>query len=96
MSEQPYDPYIPSGSNGAGASAATEQQQQNGDPKTREIDRVSHSSAASNTGRVDIFSVSPFFMLQSTIWGSQYGYIRLSISKSSDSKWKQQFQSGCH
>lgn len=37
MSEQPYDPYIPSGSNTAGATAA----EQNGDPKTREIDRVS-------------------------------------------------------
>jgi hypothetical protein len=37
MSEQPYDPYIPSGSNGAGASTA----QQNGDPRTREIDKVS-------------------------------------------------------
>lgn len=39
MSEQPYDPYIPSGSNGATASAA-----QNGDPRTREIDKVSEDS----------------------------------------------------
>ena len=36
MSEQPYDPYIPSGSNGASGQTA-----QNGDPKTREIDKVS-------------------------------------------------------
>jgi vesicle-associated membrane protein 4 len=36
MSEQPYDPYIPSGSNAASGSTA-----QNGDNRTREIDRVS-------------------------------------------------------
>lgn len=38
MSEQPYDPYIPSGANGAGAGASAAQ---NGDPRTREIDKVS-------------------------------------------------------
>jgi hypothetical protein len=38
MSEQPYDPYIPSGSNANAAGGSTAQ---NGDNRTREIDRVS-------------------------------------------------------
>ncbi|RJE26356.1 vesicle-associated membrane protein 4 [Aspergillus sclerotialis] len=54
MSEQPYDPYIPSGSNtAAGATAA---QQQNGDPKTREIDRKIQETV--DTMRSNIFKVS--------------------------------------
>ncbi|EAU32543.1 hypothetical protein ATEG_07159 [Aspergillus terreus NIH2624] len=52
MSEQPYDPYIPSGSNGAGASTA----QQNGDPRTREIDKKIQETV--DTMRSNIFKVS--------------------------------------
>ncbi|PLB49286.1 synaptobrevin-domain-containing protein [Aspergillus steynii IBT 23096] len=51
MSEQPYDPYIPSGSNGAPASAA-----QNGDPRTREIDKKIQETV--DTMRSNIFKVS--------------------------------------
>lgn len=40
MSEQPYDPYIPSGSHGAaGGTAGTTTQ--GGDPKTQQVSRVS-------------------------------------------------------
>ncbi|RMJ27126.1 vesicle-associated membrane protein 4 [Aspergillus sp. HF37] len=56
MSEQPYDPYIPSGSNTAGASATQPQQEQNGDPKTREIDRKIQETV--DTMRSNIFKVS--------------------------------------
>ncbi|BAE60608.1 unnamed protein product [Aspergillus oryzae RIB40] len=54
MSEQPYDPYIPSGSTTnapAGASAA-----QNGDPRTREIDKKIQETV--DTMRSNIFKVS--------------------------------------
>lgn len=37
MSEQPYDPYIPSGSNGAAGTQATATQ--GGDPKTQQVSR---------------------------------------------------------
>lgn len=56
MSEQPYDPYIPSGSNAAGATAAT--QQNNGDPKTREIDRVSLPGDVMEIWLLFIFSIN--------------------------------------
>ena len=39
-SEQPYDPYIPSASNGAAAGAAGTTTQ-GGDPKTQQVSRVS-------------------------------------------------------
>ncbi|OJK02102.1 SNAP receptor SNC2 [Aspergillus aculeatinus CBS 121060] len=51
MSEQPYDPYIPSGSNGPSATAA-----QNGDPRTREIDKKIQETV--DTMRSNIFKVS--------------------------------------
>ncbi|PLN86140.1 synaptobrevin [Aspergillus taichungensis] len=51
MSEQPYDPYIPSGSNGAAGQTA-----QNGDPKTREIDKKIQETV--DTMRSNIFKVS--------------------------------------
>ncbi|KAL4817759.1 synaptobrevin-domain-containing protein [Aspergillus spinulosporus] len=51
MSEQPYDPYIPSGSNAASGSTA-----QNGDSRTREIDRKIQETV--DTMRSNIFKVS--------------------------------------
>ncbi|EAW08811.1 SNAP receptor SNC2 [Aspergillus clavatus NRRL 1] len=55
MSEPPYDPYIPAPSNGApsnaGAGAA-----QNGDPRTREIDKKIQETV--DTMRSNIFKVS--------------------------------------
>ncbi|KAL5363886.1 synaptobrevin-domain-containing protein [Aspergillus floccosus] len=56
MSEQPYDPYIPSGSNGAGAGAGASTAQQNGDPRTREIDKKIQETV--DTMRSNIFKVS--------------------------------------
>ncbi|KAI9933900.1 hypothetical protein ASPWEDRAFT_35870 [Aspergillus wentii DTO 134E9] len=55
MSEQPYDPYIPSGSNNAAAGAGATTGQ-NGDPKTREIDKKIQETV--DTMRSNIFKVS--------------------------------------
>ncbi|KAJ0424359.1 synaptobrevin-domain-containing protein [Aspergillus carlsbadensis] len=57
MSEQPYDPYIPSGSNAnANANAAGGNTAQNGDNRTREIDRKIQETV--DTMRSNIFKVS--------------------------------------
>ncbi|KAL4865819.1 hypothetical protein BDV12DRAFT_144874 [Aspergillus spectabilis] len=53
MSEQPYDPYIPQGSNAASGSTG---QAQNGDNRTREIDRKIQETV--DTMRSNIFKVS--------------------------------------
>ncbi|KAE8350432.1 synaptobrevin-domain-containing protein [Aspergillus coremiiformis] len=54
MSEQPYDPYIPSGSSANGP--ATASAAQNGDPRTREIDKKIQETV--DTMRSNIFKVS--------------------------------------
>ncbi|KAL2844975.1 synaptobrevin-domain-containing protein [Aspergillus pseudoustus] len=58
MSEQPYDPYIPSGSNAAQSGSTA----QNGDNRTREIDKVSlvlqKIQETVDTMRSNIFKVS--------------------------------------
>ncbi|KAF9887963.1 vesicle-associated membrane protein [Aspergillus nanangensis] len=56
MSEPPYDPYIPSASNGGAAGASNAQQTQNGDPRTREIDKKIQETV--DTMRSNIFKVS--------------------------------------
>lgn len=61
MSEQPYDPYIPSGSNGAAGAQATATQ--GGDPKTQQVSRVSFAVFPEKKGRdkCDIHEVTRLF-----------------------------------
>lgn len=56
MSEQPYDPYIPSGSNANANAAGGSATAENGDNRTREIDRKIQETV--DTMRSNIFKVS--------------------------------------